>query len=182
MKNIIIELEATDAIIIDIRFNTGGYDVVSLEILKHFINQETQLYSKKEKLLNGFTEAQNFSILPAEKTYNKPVFLLTSHQTASAPEILALGSMAVKNITRVGFNTEGIFSDILEKKLPNGWTLNISNQVYQNSEGICYENLGIPPNKEIDYPENENLFIKSLRRKINNGDEAIELVYKLIKK
>lgn len=182
MKNIITELQGTDAIIIDIRFNTGGYDIVSLEILKHFINQEMQLYSKKAKLLNGFTESQNFSIIPAEKTYYKPVFLLTSHQTASAPEILALGSMAVKNITRVGSNTEGIFSDILEKKLPNGWTLNISNQVYQNSEGICYENLGIPPNKEIDYPENENHFIKSLTSKIKNGDEAIEMVYKLIKK
>ncbi|KFC19565.1 S41 family peptidase [Chryseobacterium sp. FH1] len=182
MKNIITELQETHAIILDIRFNTGGYDIVSLEILRHFIDQETQLYSKKAKLLNGFTEVQNFSIIPAEKTYNKPVFLLTSHQTASAPEILALGSMAVKNITRVGSNTEGIFSDILEKKLPNGWTLNISNQVYQNPEGICFENIGVPPNKEIDYPKNENKFIRSLNRKIENGDEAIEMVFKLIQK
>lgn len=182
MKNILSEFKETDAIIIDIRFNTGGYDVVSLEILKHFINEETQLYTKKAKLLSGFTEVQNFSVVPSEHIYNKPVFLLTSYQTASAPEILALGSMEVKSITRVGSNTEGIFSDILEKKLPNGWTLNISNQVYQNSKGICFENIGIPPHVEIDYPKNENQFIKSLKRKMKNGDEAIEMVYKLLHK
>lgn len=182
MQNIIQELQNTNAIIIDLRFNMGGYDFVSLEILKYFINTETKLYSKKAKLLEGFTEPQNFSVNPADKTYNKPVFLLTSHQTASAAEIFTLGSMEVKSITRVGSNTKGIFSDILEKKLPNGWTLNISNEVYQNSEGICYENVGIPPNQEINYPTNGIFFIIKMKTKIKSGDKAIEMIYKLIQK
>jgi len=182
MQNIIQELQNTNAIIIDLRFNMGGYDFVSLEILKYFINTETKLYSKKAKLLEGFTEPQNFSINPTDKTYNKPVFLLTSHQTASAAEIFTLGSMEVKSITRVGSNTKGIFSDILEKKLPNGWTLNISNEVYQNSEGICYENVGIPPNQEINYPQNGIFFIIKLKTKIKSGDKAIEMIYELIQK
>lgn len=160
----------------------GGFDFVSLEILKYFINTETKLFSKKAKFLEGFTEPQNFSINPADKTYNKPVFLLTSHQTASAAEIFTLGSMKIKNITRVGSNTKGIFSDVLEKKLPNGWTLNISNEVYQSDEGICYENVGIPPNKEINYPTNTILFIAKLKTRIKSGDKAIEMVYKLIQK
>lgn len=180
MGKIIEELKETNAIILDLRFNSGGYDLVSLEILRHFITEETKLYTKKAKLLNGYTEPQFFSILPAEKVYDKPVFLLISHQTASAPEALALGSMAVKNITRIGSETEGIFSDILEKKLPNGWTLNLSNEVYQNMEGTCYEGFGVPPNKNINYPMNEGLFIRTLKRKIKNGDEAIEMVFKLI--
>jgi carboxyl-terminal processing protease len=179
---IIEELQGTNAIIIDLRFNSGGYDLVSLEILRHFITEETKLYSKKAKLLNGYTAPEFFSILPADTTYNKPVFLLTSHQTASAPEVLALGSMAVKNITRIGSNTEGIFSDILEKKLPNGWTLNLSNEIYQDINGTCYESIGIPPNKKINYSHNENVFIRKLKRKIDNGDEAIEMVFKLIEK
>ncbi|RZJ81201.1 MAG: hypothetical protein EOO20_25365, partial [Chryseobacterium sp.] len=142
MVKIIGELQETKAIIVDLRFNSGGYDMVSLEILRHFIAEETKLYSKKAKLLNGFTEPRFFSLLPAEKTYLKPVFLLTSHQTASAQEILALSSMAVKHITRIGSSTEGIFSDILEKKLPNGWTLNLSNEIYQDVNGSCYESIG----------------------------------------
>ena len=156
--------------------------MVSLEILKHFIAEETKLYSKKAKLLNGFTEPQFFSISPADKTYDKPFFILTSHQTASAPEALALGSMAVKNSTRIGSNTEGIFSDILEKKLPNDWILNLSNEIYQDINGTCYESIGIPPNKEINYSHNENVFIRKLKRKTDNGDEAIEMVFKLIEK
>lgn len=140
------------------------------------------MFSKKAKFLEGFTEPQNFSINPADKTYNKPVFLLTSHQTASAAEIFTLGSMKIKNITRVGSNTKGIFSDVLEKKLPNGWTLNISNEVYQSDEGICYENVGIPPNKEINYPTNPIFFIAKLKTRIKSGDKAIEMVYKLIQK
>lgn len=180
MEKIIDELKETNAIILDLRFNSGGYDLVSLEILRHFIAVETKLYSKKARLLDGYTEPQYFSILPADKTYNKPVFLLTSHQTASAPEALALGSMALKNITRIGSETEGIFSDILEKKLPNGWTLNLSNEIYQNMEGACYESLGIPPNKNISYPMNESLFISTLKRKAKKGDEAIEMVFKIM--
>jgi carboxyl-terminal processing protease len=90
--------------------------------------------------------------------------------------------MAVKNITRIGSNTEGIFSDVLEKKLPNGWTLNLSNEIYQDISGTCFESIGIPPNKKINYSHNENVFIRKLKRKIDNGDEAIEMVFKLIEK
>lgn len=182
MQNIIQELQNTNAIIIDLRFNMGGFDFVSLEILKYFINTETTLFSKKAKILEGFTEPQNFSIDPADKTYNKPVFLLTSHQTGSAAEIFTLGSMKMKNIIRVGSNTKGIFSDVLKKKLPNGWTLNISNEVYQSDEGICYENVGIQSNKQIKYPKNAIFFIAKLKTRLRSGDKAIEMVYKLIEK
>lgn len=182
MGEIMARLQGTRAIIVDLRFNSGGYDLVSLEILRHFVAEETKLYSKKAKLLNGYTEPQYFSILPADTTYNKPIFLLTSHQTASAPEVMALGSMAVKNITRIGSNTEGIFSDILEKKLPNGWMVNLSNEIYQDITGTCHESIGIPPNKKINYSHNENVFIRKLKRKTANGDQAIEMVFRLMEK
>lgn len=58
--------------------------------------------------------------------------------------------------------------------------MNLSNEVYQNMEGTCYEGFGVPPNKNINYPMNEGLFIRTLKRKIKNGDEAIEMVFKLI--
>lgn len=90
--------------------------------------------------------------------------------------------MAVKNITRIGSNTEGIFSDILEKKLPNDWTLNLSNEIYQDINGTCYESIGVPPDKKIEYSHNENMFIRKLRGKIEKGDEAIEMAFKSIEK
>ncbi len=41
--------------------------------------------------------------------------------------------------------TRGALSDILSKTLPNGWSLGLSNEIYHDSQGICYEAIGIPP-------------------------------------
>jgi len=181
MDSIVNKFQHTDAIILDLRFNYGGYDVVSLEILKHFIDTKTKVFSKKAKTITGFTEPQSFFITPIEKTYNKPVFFLTSHQTSSAPESLTMGSMPFKNIKIIGSRTMGITSDVLEKKLPNGWDLYLSNEIQVNYKGDCYEGVGVPPDIEINYPIDENLFIQDLAIKLKNGDEAIEKVFKLIR-
>ena len=182
MDNIMVKFQNTDAIILDLRFNYGGYDVVSLEVLKHFINKKAKIFSKKAKTITGFTKSQNIYITPIEKPFNKPVFFLTSHQTSSAPESLAIASMTFKNIMRIGSNTMGITSDILEKKLPNGWDLYLSNEIQVNFKGDCFEGVGVPPDIIINYPMDENLFIKDLSIKLKNGDEAIETVFKLMKK
>ena len=97
IASIVDKFKNTDAIILDLRFNYGGYDVVSLEILKHFIDTKAKVFSKTAKTQIGFTKPQSFFITPAEKTYTKPVFFLTSHQTSSAPESLVIASMAFKN-------------------------------------------------------------------------------------
>lgn len=180
MDSIVNKFKNTDAIILDLRFNYGGYDVVSLEILKHFIDSKTKVFSKKAKTIRGFTKPQSFFITPTEKTYNKPVFFLTSHQTSSAPESLAMASMPFDNITIIGSRTMGITSDVLEKKLPNGWDLYLSNEIQVNYKGVCYEGIGVPPDIEIKYPMDENLFIKELSMKLKDGDQAIEKVFELI--
>ncbi|MAU14920.1 MAG: hypothetical protein CMH46_05200 [Muricauda sp.] len=181
LDSIIQKFKDTDAMILDLRFNTGGYDFVALEVLRHFIEEETTVFSKKAKKYDAFTEKQFFTIKPSNNTYQKPVFLLTSHQTSSAPEILVLSSMSIKNIQRIGSNTKGIFSDVLEKKLPNGWDLYLSNEIYEDNEGNCYEGIGVSPDIEINYPVEENLFIQDIETKLKNGDDAIETVFKLIK-
>ncbi|WP_111308398.1 S41 family peptidase [Confluentibacter sediminis] len=181
MDSIIKEFNNTDGIILDLRFNYGGYDVVSLEILKHFIHAKAKVFSKKAKTIKGFTEAQSFFIAPIAKPYNKPVCFLTSHQTSSAPESLVMASMPFKNITIIGSRTMGITSDVLEKKLPNGWDLYLSNEIQVNYKGECYEGVGVPPDIEIDYPIDEDVFIQDLSIKLKNGDEAIENAFKLMK-
>jgi len=181
MVSILNKFKNTDAVILDLRFNYGGYDVVSLEILKHFIDSKEKIFSKKAKTPSGFTRPQSFFLTPAEKTYNNSVFLLTSHQTSSAPESFTMASMPFKNITIIGSRTMGITSDILEKKLPNGWDLYLSNEIQVNYEGDNFEHIGVPPDIEIDYPVDENLFIKDLSLKLKDGDQAIEKVFELMK-
>ena len=73
---------------------------------------------------------------------------LTSSATASAAEIFTLSTMGFPHVTRVEEPTRGILSDILGKRLPNGWTVGLSNEVYTSSDGMVYEGVGIPPDIE----------------------------------
>lgn len=180
MDSIITDLKNIDAIILDIRFNLGGEDLVSLEILRHFIQKETLLYSKKAKCKTSFTKSQQFSIIPSDKTFIKPVYLLTSYQTASASEVFAMSSLVLNNITRIGSPTQGVFSDVLMKKLPNGWDLYLSNEVYETFDGQILEKIGVKPNFLLDYPKDENKFIYYIYNNLKDGDKAIEFALKLI--
>ncbi|OKL38446.1 S41 family peptidase [Pontibacter flavimaris] len=179
LDSIIQDFRDTRGVILDLRFNLGGYDVVSMEVLKRFLNEETHLFSKRAKTVNGFTKEQKITLQPSQHKYTKPISLLTSHQTSSAPETLVLGSMAVSQITRIGSSTMGILSDALEKKLPNGWTLYLSNEIYENSLGQHLEGDGVAPHIELGYPKDEEEFLRSLYYGLRKGDEAIELALKL---
>ena len=52
---------------------------------------------------------------------------------------------ALPNVTHVGQKTRGALSDELSKSLPNGWSLNLSNEIYLDSKGRRWEGKGIPP-------------------------------------
>jgi C-terminal processing protease CtpA/Prc len=56
MDTIMEDLKETKYIIIDVRFNGGGQDVVALEILKRFNANRKQIASKKARHYDGFTK------------------------------------------------------------------------------------------------------------------------------
>jgi carboxyl-terminal processing protease len=74
---------------------------------------------------------------------------VTDRETISAAEILTMCLRALPNVTHIGEATRGSLSDILTKDLPNGWTLNLSNEVYLDSERKGWEGKGIPPHTEF---------------------------------
>jgi len=182
MDNSVTDLKDVDGIILDIRLNGGGYDGVALEILQHFINKKTIAFSKRTWLGKSFSDPTPIEMNPSGKRFLGPVILLTSHSTASAAEIAAMAAMGLKNFTRIGSSTEGIFSDRLEKKLPNGWSFSLSNQVYLNSANENFENIGIPPTLKVSYPREANEFRYSILRNLNKGDAAIDSAISLITK
>jgi C-terminal processing protease CtpA/Prc len=51
----------------------------------------------------------------------------------------------------VGERTASVHSDVLEKTLPNGWSVTLSNEVFENSDGIVYEAKGVPPAVEAAF-------------------------------
>ena len=49
--------------------------------------------------------------------------------------------------------TRGAFSTPLAKPLPNGWYLELSNEVFAAPDGTVFEETGITPDLELDvYP------------------------------
>lgn len=182
MDSVLMKLKNVDGIILDIRLNGGGYDAVAVEILNHFITKKTIAFSKKTWLGKTFSEPTPIYLSPSKNKFSGPVMLLTSHSTASAAEIMAMASMVLKNFKRIGSSTEGIFSDMLEKKLPNGWGYSLSNQVYLNSSHENFENSGIPPNIKLPYLPDANKFRYSILKTISFGDPAIDTAISLISK
>lgn len=178
MDIILSDLKAAKALVLDLRFNIGGKDEVGLEIIGRFVQEQTLVARKKTKLGEGFTNRQAIYLEPKTPNFLGNVYVLTSHETASAAELASIATQTPKNIIRIGSNTEGIFSDQLDKKLPNGWDYVLSNEIYENSNGDNYENIGVPPDFKIDYPkESVDFYTLLLKQIAEGGDQAIEQVF-----
>jgi carboxyl-terminal processing protease len=160
MDKVMNDLSQTDHIVLDVRFNGGGQDAVSLEILKRFNDKKTKIATHKAKLGAGFSPVQSIFLEPQDKPYTKPVFVLTSRQSASATDLLALATLPLNHVKRIGSRTNGAISTALEKRLPNGWYFSISNEMYFDTNGICYENTGVPVDYEMNYPEDRQTFFR----------------------
>ncbi|GAB5534978.1 MAG: S41 family peptidase [Rubricoccaceae bacterium] len=149
MNAALTDLADTDAIVFDLAFNQGGYDEISLAIASHFANEPT-LGLTKYAFMNEADTRQAFTVEPTPGVrYLKPVTLLTSDLTVSAAETFTMEMRALPNVTHVGEPTNGALSDILFRPLPNGWTLELSHEVYLDAEGELWENRGIPPDVPI---------------------------------
>lgn len=181
MDNILTELKGAKAYIIDMRFNGGGKDEAALSMMGHFTDKTWKVGHKKARKGKGFTRNLDINLEPSDIRFTGDVFVLTSRRTSSAAEIFVMASLKLPNVTRIGSPTHGVFSDQLEKKLPNGWEYTMSNEIYMDSEGKDYEHIGIPADYEIEYPKDKREFYEQLLGDLKDGDAAIEKALSLIK-
>ena len=110
---------------------------------------------------------------PSENPYTKPVYLLTSQQSASATDMMALSSMEITQLKRIGSHTNGAISDALQKTLPNGWHFSLSNEIYTDNNGKYYENIGIPVDFELNYPEDRQTFFRSVAEDLKKDKQDV---------
>ncbi len=173
MDKVLADLWDTQCIILDVRFNGGGIDEVGMEILKRFNAERIQVASKKARLKMGHTKEIPIFLDPGHKPYTKPLYMLTSQQSASATDYLAMASLALDNVKRIGSHTQGALSDALEKQLPNGWYFSLSNEVYLDLQGICYESVGISVDHELHYPEDRQTFFRSVANDLETDRQNV---------
>lgn len=173
MDRVMEDLADMRSIVVDIRFNGGGEDAVSLEILKRF-NDQPCLVAKEFLVHEGsHSPVWDVTLDASEPAYTRPVYVLTSQQTGSAAEAFALASLAIPHIKRIGMPTMGALSTALEKTLPNGWKFAISNEIYQDLTGAIYENRGVPVDAKLEYPADRQVFFRQTIDQLNQDKENI---------
>jgi hypothetical protein len=141
-------------LVIDIRINSGGFDEFGVAIASRLATLD---YFAWEKVARNdirdpdhHTPPQAIMVHASRRPgFRGPVVLLTSWHGLSAAETFVMALLGRDpHVTRVGANTQGVFSDELDRRLPNGWTFGLSNETYYTKDGKTFEGIGVPPDIE----------------------------------
>lgn len=137
-------------LIIDVRSNGGGFGRMDRALASRLTGERYLGYTTHARVnLEGplqFTPAQSAWVNPSTRPgYRGPVVILMGRDTVSCAENFVLTTLGRKPaITKIGENTQGVFSEVLMRKLPNGWTFGLPNQVYRTAEGKSFDGVGVP--------------------------------------
>jgi hypothetical protein len=141
-------------LVIDVRINFGGSDTKGVLIASRLATQKYLAYTKVAHDPvdgNRWTPGAPIIVEPSSRPgFHGPVVLLTGLHTVSAGETFTQALMGrTPHVTRIGENTQGVFSDVLDRKLPNGWGFGLPNEVFRTQEGKTFDVDGIPPDINV---------------------------------
>jgi hypothetical protein len=138
-------------LVIDVRINFGGADPYGLAIASRLATSEYLAYTKEARAdaidRNKWTPGDPSRVRPSSRPgFRGPVVELIGPLTISAGETFTQALMGrMPHVTRIGENTQGVFSDVLGRRLPNGWRFGLPNEVFRSPEGTTFDGTGIPP-------------------------------------
>ena len=129
------------------------------------------VFSKETRNDNHYSARTTVHLTPSERTnYSGPVTVLNSAFTASAAEIFTMAMQEFPQVTVMGEATSGAHSDILERALPNGWSMGLSHQRYYAADGQNYESIGLPP--DLQRPFDREGFAKGVDTLLTEAQQA----------
>jgi hypothetical protein len=144
-----------NGLVLDLRVNVGGIDPLALRLLSRLIDRPQLAYLKRARDSATdparFTRPEPVVVQPANTSrYAGPIAVLTGGSTVSAGETFTQALMGRSpQPIRIGQPTQGVFSDTLQRLLPNGWRLYLPNEEYRTPAWKTYDGPGIPPNVTV---------------------------------
>ena len=165
-------------LVIDVRINGGGSDVFGISIASRLATKEYLAYGKviRDDIRDPAhrSPAQPVTVHVSQRPgFHRPVILLTSADSVSAAETFTMALLDREpHAIRVGANTQGVFSDVLGRKLPNGWTFGLPNEIYLTKDGKAFDGTGVPPDIAVPIFPTEDL--------ANGRDSALDKALELL--
>lgn len=142
-------------LIIDLRINGGGSDALGIHIAERLTDAPYIAYAKRARNdpadPNRHTRPEPIPVLPAHAPrYTGPVAVLTGGSTVSAGETFTQALIdRPGRMLRIGQPTQGVFSDVMQRELPNGMTTWLPNEEYLTDSGRTFDGTGIPPEVRV---------------------------------
>ncbi|HJQ26327.1 MAG TPA: S41 family peptidase [Blastocatellia bacterium] len=131
-------------IIIDLRGNGGGEDMIGLEMAAHLFARPTVF-----NVMRTRQGIKNISVKPEAKTYGGPVVILVDEGSGSASEQFAAPMQELGRAVIVGVRTAGADLDADLKRLPTGAILLYAFSECRTPKGVVIEGRGVIPDVEV---------------------------------
>ncbi|MFF7368562.1 S41 family peptidase [Streptomyces tricolor] len=138
-------------LIIDLRVNGGGSDALGIRIAARLTDTPYTAYAKRVRNdpadPTRHTRPEPVPVVPAAGSrYTGPVAVLTGGSTVSAGETFTQALLDRPGRTvRIGQPTQGVFSDVMVRTLPDGMLFVLPNEEYLTRTGRTFDGTGIPP-------------------------------------
>lgn len=179
-------LEGSDAMIIDLRDNTGGSPETVQYIVSHFVSKPTHIMDNYRRDDDSTRQSWTSSYLNVP-VYDsrKMVYILTSHKTFSAAEDLAYTMQSLKRAKIVGEITGGGAHAGFRFPLDENFTAFISNQ--RSISPITksnWEGVGVIPDVQVDADKALLMvrleILQNQLQKVSNPRERSEIVESIL--
>ncbi len=148
-------LRATEGLILDLRFNGGGNEVLGQRIAGRFIDQKA-VYSfsqyRKGPKHDDLSEKLPRSVEPRGPwRFEAPVVVLQGQKTMSSAESLVLMLAQAPNVTTLGDHTAGSSGNPRSLELTHGIVVNVPRWVDLDHEGQPIDGVGVAPQVSVAY-------------------------------
>ena len=149
MDDVLDHLAGVDAMVVDVRDNFGGTNLVSDPMAARFFDSRRayrRVWYRDGPDHDDFTAPRTDYLEPdGETRFTGPVAVLTNRRTYSAGEGFVVALRVLPHVMTVGDTTGGGAGNPIWRELPNGWSYRVPRWVVVTIDGLQYEGEGLPP-------------------------------------